>query len=119
MDKNRRKELREAYKRVKTYMGVFQVRNNVNGKSFIGVSPNLKNRWLTLKGQLEMGRHANAGWQQDWNEFGPDAFTYQVIEQQEADDIADMKWELKKLQKAWLEKLQPYGANGYNQLPKE
>ncbi|GAA3314786.1 hypothetical protein GCM10020331_008230 [Ectobacillus funiculus] len=33
MDKNRRRELKEEFKQIKTYMGVFQITNKVNGKN--------------------------------------------------------------------------------------
>lgn len=119
IDKQRRKELLEQYKEMKTYMGVFQVKNNVNGKIFIDSCSNLKNRWFTLKMHLDTGRHPNSELQKDWNSFGPEAFTYEVLEQKEADKVTDVRWELKKLKQKWLEKLEPYGDRGYNKPPKE
>ena len=32
MDKDKRKELMEAYKQIKVYMGVYQIKNNENSK---------------------------------------------------------------------------------------
>ncbi|EPY14656.1 GIY-YIG nuclease family protein [Paenibacillus alvei] len=119
MDMNKRKELIEAYKQIKTYMGVVQIKNTVNGKIFIDSYPNLKNKWFTLQMQLDMGRFANAQLQKDWKEFGSDAFTYEVLEQKEADKVTDIRWEVKQIIKPWLEKLQPYGDKGYNKPPKE
>ena len=117
MDKNRRRELMEAYKQMKVYMGVYQIKNNENSKVLIGTSSNLKNRWLTLRMQLETKRHSNAGLQKDWNYFGPGNFTYEVIEQKECKDIVNINWELENMEKAWLEKLQPYDDKGYNKKP--
>ena len=114
MDKNRRRELMEAYKQMKVYMGVYQIKNNENSKVLIGTSSNLKNRWLTLRMQLEAKRHPNAGLQKDWNYFGPDNFTYEVIEQKECNEILNINRELENMEKAWLEKLQPYDDKGYN-----
>ncbi|GAA4851749.1 hypothetical protein GCM10023310_33170 [Paenibacillus vulneris] len=114
MDMNKRKELVEAYKQMKTYMGVAQIKNKVNGKIFIDSYPNLKNKWFTLQMQLDMGRFANAELQKDWKEFGANAFEYEVLEQKEADKVTDMRWEQKQILKQWLEKLQPYGDKGYN-----
>ena len=119
MDKKKRKELQEEYKQIKTYMGVIQITNNVNGKIYVAAYPNLKNKWFTLQGQLDMGRFANSELQKDWKELGPDAFTYEVLEEKEADGVTDMRWEKKKMEKQWLEKLQPYGDRGYNKLPRE
>lgn len=117
MDKQRRKELREEFKQIKTYMGVIQIRNNVSGKIYIAAHPNLKNKWLTQKGMLDWGRHPNSQLQKDWMELGPEAFTYEVLEQKETDKVTDMRWELKQIIKPWLEKLQPYGDKGYNKPP--
>ena len=113
----KRKDLLEEYKQMKTYMGVIRVTNKMNGKMYINSYPNLKNKWLTIKAQLDMGRFANAQLQKDWRELGPEAFTYEVLEQKETDKVTDMRWELKQILKAWLEKLQPYGDRGYNKPP--
>lgn len=117
MDKKDRKELLEKFKQIKDYMGVIRITNKVNGKIFVEAYPNLKNKWITMKGQLGMGRHPNSHLQKDWNEMGPEAFTYEVLEQKESADITDMKWELKQIKKPWLEKLKPYGDKGYNKPP--
>lgn len=119
MDKSRKKELQEQFKEIKTYIGIIQIKNKTNGKVFVASYPNLKNKWSTLQGQLAMGMFANLELQRDWREHGPDAFEYEVLEQKEYDPvkIADRKWELKMMMKPWLEKLQPYGENGYNRPP--
>lgn len=114
MDKQRRKELLEEYKQIKIYMGVIKIKNTVSGKIFISTCSNLKNRWLTLRGQLDMGRFANSELQKDWNELGADVFTYEVIEEKEVKEDTDKRWELKQMESKWLEKLQPYGDRGYN-----
>ncbi|NOV00581.1 GIY-YIG nuclease family protein [Paenibacillus planticolens] len=119
MDKSKRKELLEDYKQIKVYMGVAQIKNKVNGKIYIDSYPNLKNKWLTLKMQLDAGRFANAQLQNDWKEFGEDSFDYEVLEQKEADKVTDMRWEKKQILKPWLEKLQPYGDRGYNKPLKD
>ncbi|MFC5407082.1 GIY-YIG nuclease family protein [Cohnella soli] len=114
MDKNRRKELQEAYKEIKIYMGVIQIKNVTNGKIYLASYPNLKNKWLMIQAQLDMGRFANLELQKDWKELGAGAFEYEVLEQKVIDDITDMKWELKVVLKPWLERLRPYEDKGYN-----
>jgi hypothetical protein len=116
MDKNRRKELQEEYKEMKTYMGVIKITNNANGKIFVSAFPNLKNKWLTLRAQLDMGRHPNSHLQRDWKEYGSDYFTYEILEEKATNDVNDVRWEVKQIEKIWLEELQPYGDRGYNKL---
>jgi hypothetical protein len=118
MDKQRRKELGEQFKQISVYMGIIKISNKVNGKIFLISYSNLKNRWFTLRWQLDMGRFANFELQKDWREFGEDAFTYEVIDKKEVKEEMDVQWELKLLEKIWLDKLQPYGEKGYNKLPK-
>ncbi|MFY9176385.1 MAG: GIY-YIG nuclease family protein [Caldicoprobacterales bacterium] len=114
MDKQRRKELREQFNQIKIYMGVYKITNTVNGKIFVGSSPNLKNRWTTIKWQLSMGMHVNSQLQEDWNELDAEAFTYEILEKKDADKALDPRWEVKQMEKVWLDKLQPYGNRGYN-----
>lgn len=114
MDKSKRKELQEQYKQIKTYMGAIRITNKASGKIYVDTFPNLKNKWLTLQMQLDMGRFANAALQKDWTELGAAGFTYEVLEEKEADEIADLKWECKQMLKRWLGQLQPYEDKGYN-----
>ncbi|MEO3944804.1 GIY-YIG nuclease family protein [Gorillibacterium sp. CAU 1737] len=118
MEQKNRKVLLEEFKQIKTYMGVTQIRNKENGKLFLDSHSNLKNKWITLKMQLDMGRFANRELQKEWQQYGADAFEYEVLEQKEADEVTDIRWELKQLLKPWLEKVQPYGEKGYNKPPK-
>ncbi|GGG51896.1 GIY-YIG nuclease family protein [Paenibacillus radicis (ex Gao et al. 2016)] len=119
MDKNKRRELVEEYKKIKVYMGVIQIKNKVNDKIFIDSYPNLKNKWFTLQMQLDMGKFANAGLQKEWKEFGADAFDYEVLEQKDTEKVTDIRWEMKQILKPWFQKLQPFEDKGYNKPLKE
>lgn len=119
MDKESRKALRAAYKEQKTYMGVFQIKSQLNGKVYIGATNNLKSKWITLKMQLDSGRFANKALQADWKNFGPDTFTYEVLEQKSTEDMLDVKWEVKQMEKAWLKKRLPFEDKGYNTYPRD
>ncbi|MEC0228304.1 GIY-YIG nuclease family protein [Paenibacillus alba] len=116
MDKSKRKELQEEFKQIKTNMGVIQISNKISGKIYVDSYPNLKNKWMTIQMQLDSGRFANAQLQKDWKELGTEAFAFEVLEEKETDDVADIKWELKQMEKLWLDELQPYGDKGYNRL---
>jgi hypothetical protein len=112
MDK---KELKRLYKETKPSAGVFQIKNTINGKIFVDSVPNLK----SMNGQqfmLETGSHMNPALQQEWRQFGKKAFVFEVLEvlEQKEDDYSSPKDALKKLEEKWLEKLQPYGDQGYN-----
>lgn len=115
-----RKELKEEYKQIKYKMGVFQIRNVVSGKIFIGSSLDLAAIWHAQKLQLNMGMHQNADLQKDWKEFGPENFSYEILEEiQETDDKPlDYKKEIKVLENMIIEDLQSFENKGYNQKSK-
>ena len=65
---------------------------------------------------LKIGSHTNKALQADWNEFGPEQFALEVLEEvQRRDDPSfNLSDELVLLEMIWLEKLQPVGERGYN-----
>ena len=110
-----RKELnREYVERVKP-AGIYQVKNTVNGKMLLGSSMNLEGPLNRHKFMLKIGSHTNKALQSDWNEFGPDAFLFEILEEVNMKDDANfnLQDELTLLEMIWLEKLQPV-ENGYN-----
>jgi len=114
-DMERRKELKQKYKETKPEAGVYQIRNIVNQKVQVLAATNLK----TMNGklfQLQMGSHRNKRLQEEWQQYGEDAFVFEVLEvlKEKEDGYYDKKEELKKLEAKWLEKLQPYGERGYH-----
>lgn len=114
LSRDRKKALKEQYLQMKTYCGIIQIKNKENGKLFLDSFPNLKNRWLTISAQLEQGRHFNSALQTDWNTYGKDAFVYTILEEENTEDFSDVRFELEKMMKSWMEKLQPYGEKGYH-----
>ena len=111
-----RKELNRKYmERVKP-AGVFQVKSLANGKVLLGSSLNLEGALNKHRFMLKIGSHTNKALQADWNEFGPEQFTFDILEQvQHKDDPNfNLSDELSLLEMIWLEKLQPVGERGYN-----
>lgn len=114
MDNERKKALQREYKEMTTYYGVIQIKNNHNGKIFLDIVPNTKNRWHFYKLNLCNNFYRHTDLQTDWNEQGETAFSYEVLWEKKTDDVIDMKFELKQLKKEWFEKLQPFDEKGYN-----
>ena len=110
------KQLKEEYKQKKFKVGVFQIRNTVNGKIFVGSSVNLDAIWNRNKGELKFNGHRNKQLQEEWNSFGEENFVYEIlseIEQKDGDNL-DYNKEAKKLEEMFIEELQPFGEKGYN-----
>ena len=112
-----KKELKLKAKEEKTSYGIYQIKNRVNGKVLIGSTPNFK----TLNGitfSLKNGMCTNKELQADWDAYGKEQFEFVELEV-----VDEKKWKgtskkriLEKLLEKWLEELQPYGENGYNDL---
>ena len=110
-----RKELIQKYKNTPQPAGVYRVRNTVNGKSLVGSSPNLPGMLNRQRFQLERGSHADPELQKDWNALGPEAFTFEVLDEldpsgEPGDDPAD---DLRVLLKMWIDNLEKSGERLY------
>ncbi len=116
-----RKALTRQYKETRRPMGVYQVRNTVNGKLLIGVSVDLLSMLNRQQSQLRMGGHPNRELQKEWAEFGPEAFEFQILDTLTPPETAgyNPKDDLRALEELWLDKLSPFGERGYNARPKQ
>lgn len=65
-------------------IGVYKITNTKNGHIYIGQSANIEQRFIRHRWELKHNRHTNLYLQRDWNTYGPEVFTYSVIE--ECDD---------------------------------
>ena len=120
-DKKRRAELQEKYNQMEKPTGVYQIRNKVNGKVFIGSCIDINamfNRW---RFGLQTGLERTKELQSEWNQYGEDSFAFQILEvfKIKEGEYQDIKHELKKLEEKWLDKIQPFEEKGYNNRPKE
>jgi len=109
-------DIKREYKERKVSAGVFQIKNAVNGKMMLGSSLNLEGLLNRHRFELSVGSHRNKELQKDWNEFGSDAFVFEILEVVQLKDESEIRLddELTLLEQIWLEKLQPFGEMGYN-----
>lgn len=115
---DRKKILKQQFKETEVEAGIFQIKNTVNNKIYIGSTKNFK----TLNGirfMLEMNNFTtNKELQNDWNKYGKAAFQIDILEKlkkKEDDPYFNEKEELQALEEKWLQTLQPYEDRGYNQ----
>ncbi|MCM3691469.1 GIY-YIG nuclease family protein [Neobacillus niacini] len=114
---DRKKELKQQFKETSVEAGIYQIKNTIKNKLLVGSTKNLK----TLNGikfMLETnGYTTNKELQKEWNQYGRDAFTIDILEKLKKDDgpYFNEKEALLALEEEWLEKLQPYGEHGYHQ----
>lgn len=113
MDK---KELKKQYMQALRPMGVFQIKNVVNNKIFIGSSVNINGKLNSIKFQLEMGSYINKELQKDFYNLGEKNFLFETLDvlDPKQDPDYDYKEDLETLEDMWLDKLQPFNEKGYN-----
>lgn len=115
-----RKEIKMAYKQQKpSPMGIYQVKNKINGRIFVGSSRNLSGTSNSYLTKLEFDSHHNKILHEDLLSHGLDAFSFEILETFDPeeilkDNLREALKELKKLEDKWLNTLQPYGEKGYN-----
>jgi hypothetical protein len=117
MDKQKRKELKQAYLQTARPAGVIAIRCTVNNKVLFISSLNLNGLLDRHEFELRLGSHYNKELQKDWNTYGRENFTFEILEQLETknDPSYDYGKDLAVLEELWLEELQPYDPErGYN-----
>lgn len=76
-----KKELRNEFKTMKFRAGIVGIVNKMNQKVFVQMSADLDRAFNSDIFQLKAGMHQNSQLQNDWNELGPDAFDFIIIDE--------------------------------------
>ena len=121
-DAVKRHELKLQYKHSARPAGIYQIKNRANGRVLVESSFNLDGSRNRFNFEVRNGCLRNhPDLQREWNEFGAEQFTFEILEELDPRDepLRDPRSELAKLERKWLDKLQPYGDRGYNRPPKE
>jgi len=59
--------------------GVYQIRNLMSGKRYVGSAKSLARRWVQHRSALFRGKHTNAHLQAAWVKDGPAAFAFKPL----------------------------------------
>lgn len=60
--------------------GIYAIIHNATGRRYIGSAVNIHSRWECHKSNLRKNKHTNTHLQRMWNLYGPEAFSFVVIE---------------------------------------
>jgi len=60
--------------------GIYEIKNAVNNKKYIGMSKNIKKRWQKHKNMLKKNKHINKHLQNAYNKYGKEFFKFSVLE---------------------------------------
>jgi group I intron endonuclease len=113
---DRKKQIKSDYKRQQPVAGVFQLRCLANNKIYFGSSLNLHGPFDRLRFELGIGSFRNTRLQEDWKKYGEAQFAFEILETVpiQTDPAYDYAEDLSILEQIWLDKLDPFGDNGYN-----
>jgi len=102
------KELHEAYAREEAICGIYQIKNLVNNKLYIGRSTNIKKRWAQHCSESSWKKEPNKPLYKAFQLYGVENFEFTIIE------ICDKK-DLGLFEKYWITKLNTQNRDiGYN-----
>jgi len=59
--------------------GIYQIRNTVNGKIYIGSATTLKRRWAVHRHRFIKGKHHSTYMQRAWNKHGAESFVFEPL----------------------------------------
>lgn len=90
-------------------MGIYEVKNIVNNKRYIGSSTQIKERRTAHFSNLRNGRHPNKHLQADWDMHGESNFVFNILEPIKNKDVLLIR------EGYWINKLRSNSRNnGYN-----
>lgn len=90
--------------------GIYKITNKKTSRFYIGSSRDMENRWEAHKRDLNKDMHINPKLQNAWNFYGPENFSFSIIEETSNDPIL-----LLEREQYYLDTFQPYNRNiGYN-----
>ena len=59
--------------------GIYEIKNKINGKVYIGKASNIKKRWNHHIEKLESNSHHNKKLQEDFNKYGLNNFEFSIV----------------------------------------
>ncbi|MDD2396550.1 MAG: GIY-YIG nuclease family protein [Tissierellia bacterium] len=113
---DRKKELKEQYKQMKTEMGIFVVKNKSKNKYLLVTTHNLKGMMNRVRFQLKSGGHPNMELQKDWKESGAENIKIEILEILEYDkdeSKTDYTEELNIMEIMWQDKMSQNNMESY------
>lgn len=90
-------------------IGIYQIRNIINNKVYIGSSIHIIKRFREHKNLLKRERHHSLHLQNAWNEYGEQNFIFEILEEVGEENL------LFEREQYWMDKNMSYKQeNGYN-----
>ena len=72
-------------------IGIYRIKNTVNGKCYYGSSKDIDNRFIQHKAKLNNKTHDNIILQRSWNKHGGNNFVFEYVEECEKDKLFEVE----------------------------
>jgi len=95
---------------MKRKIGIYKIRNIINGKVYVGSSVNITKRWYDHKSNLRLNKSKSKKLQQAYIKYGEDNFLFEIIEECSKELLIERE-------QYWMDTNDSY-KNGYNLRPK-
>jgi len=96
-------------KKLNNIMGIYKITNKINNKIYIGSSKDITKRWQYHINDLMYNRHHSYKLQKDFNEFGLNAFVFEIIQiVEDKNKLLDIEQDFMDKTQCWLNEI------GYN-----
>jgi group I intron endonuclease len=97
--------------RAKIDPGIYQWKNLVNNKVYVGSSISIKRRQLEHIARLKNQTEGNEYFQRAWNKYGPESFVFSILERCAVENRLERE-------QFWIDKLNSTNEKfGYNLIP--
>lgn len=95
--------------------GIYAITNKATGKLYIGESLDIYRRWHEEHiSQLRKNRHYNKALQKDFNKYGEENFSFEILERYSGDDPISTKAKILILESYFITQFKKSGINLYN-----
>jgi hypothetical protein len=90
-------------------IGVYGLVNTVTGRMLVGSGVNLRSQFNRMRTELRLGVYRHRPLQDDWQQYGEEAFRFDILEEylpQEKEGFFEIFTSLQALEEKWAQKLQ-------------
>ena len=77
--------------RAKQPAGVYKITSTVTGRYYLGATSGFKQRMSAHRSELSLDKHPTAILQEEYNLYGPDSFSYELVSECRVEDLKSIE----------------------------
>lgn len=100
-------------------IGIYRIKNLVNGKSYYGSSKQIEKRFIRHKRELKNKTHINCLLQRAWDKYGEENFLFEVVEECEIKFLLELEQKYLNTHPEYNIGIKSSGGDNLSQNPKK